>query len=288
MKYIKPVSPLRYPGGKSIFFPVIKAIINSNELEGGEYFEPFAGGAAVGLELLFSGVVSRIHINDIDVAVYSFWKSIIFQGEDFLDKLERVEINIEEWERQRYIINNLKDFSTLEIGFAAFFLNRTNRSGILKAGVIGGKNQNGKYKLDARFNKENLKKRILQIQKFSDKICVYNEDAINILCKSDVFFPDNTFIYLDPPYYNKGNGLYRNFYKHQDHVAVESILKNIRIKWIVSYDNCKEIREIYKDYNNLEYSLRYHAYNNKIGSEILFYNNNLNISDEVKNYIVSR
>lgn len=264
-------TPLRYPGGKGKFAPVVKSIFDFNGLTGGHYLEPYAGGAGVALELLYSSYVSDIHINDIDIAIYSFWKSITEQTEDFLKKLHDTPINIEEWQKQKIILNSVEEMDSLHIGFAAFYLNRTNRSGILKGGVIGGKNQDGNYSLDARFNKGNLKKRIEKVGNYASKIHVYNLDAEKLIEKVDAFLPNNSLIYLDPPYYVKGQGLYRNYYVHDDHVKIENALEKINSKWIVSYDNCDEIREIYSKYNFIDYDLNYSAYHKIKAKEVMFF-----------------
>lgn len=271
----KPLTPLRYPGGKGAFAPFIKSVIETNHLKGGHYMEPFAGGAGVALDLLFNGYVSDIHINDADLAIYHFWHVIITNTDDFLALLQQTPLTIEEWEKQRLILKYPENYSELEHGFATFYLNRTNRSGILKAGVIGGKAQNGAYKLDARFNKERLSSLIQRIANYATNIHVYNLDALELLKKVDQILPQPSLIYLDPPYYIKGQGLYRNFYNHDDHVQICEALGEIETPWIVSYDNCDEIKSIYQNYRQDEYFLSYCAYNKTKGSEVMIYGKNI-------------
>jgi len=268
-------TPLRYPGGKGKFAPVIKSIFNFNRLEGGHYLEPYAGGAGVALDLLYSGVVSDIHINDIDIAIYSFWKSVTEHTDEFLQLLYDTPVTIDEWYKQKIVLNDLASQDTLSYGFAAFFLNRTNRSGILKGGVIGGKKQDGSYTLDARFNKMNLAKRIEKVGINASKIHVYNEDALSLINRVDNLLPQNSLIYLDPPYYVKGQGLYRNYYLHEDHVKIKEALDNIKSKWIVSYDNCDEIRSIYSNCSMIDYDLNYSAYHKIKAKEVMFFCNGL-------------
>ncbi|MEN8991926.1 DNA adenine methylase [Avibacterium paragallinarum] len=263
-------TPLRYPGGKGRFAPFVRDLMEINQLSG-DYLEPYAGGAAVALDLLFNNYCKNIHINDFDVAVFNFWNSVTKNTECFLKLLNDTPITIDEWHLQKKVLANPQDFTQLEHGFAAFFLNRTNRSGILKGGVIGGKNQDGNYKLDARFHKENLSKRIEKIGKFSDRIKVYNEDALDLLKNVDSILPSNSLIYLDPPYYVKGQGLYRNFYVHEDHEKIREALDKVKTKWIVSYDNCPEIKEIYNGYRQEDYELNYSAYYKTKGSEVMIY-----------------
>lgn len=270
-----PITPLRYPGGKSAFAPFVKAVIETNDLVGGHYLEPFAGGCGVALDLLFNNYCQQIHINDLDSAIYNFWFSIIHSTDDFLKKLIDAPINVDEWYRQKNILINPDDHTKLEHGFAAFYLNRTNHSGILKAGMIGGKEQAGDYKIDARFNKNRLEKLITRIAREASRIHVYNLDAHDLLRQVERILPINSLIYLDPPYYVKGQGLYRNYYVHNNHVQIRDELASLQRKWIVSYDSCNEIKEIYKDYRQDEYVLAYCAHKKQKGSEVMIY------SDEV-------
>lgn len=263
-------TPLRYPGGKAKFAPFVKDLMEVNNLSG-DYLEPFAGGAGVALDLLYSGYCKNIHINDIDLAIFNFWKSVTEDTENFLRLLADTNVTIDEWHKQRSILNNPLEHTQLEHGFSTFFMNRTNRSGILKGGVIGGKNQDGNYKLDARFHKENLSKRIEKIGRYKDRIKVYNEDALSLLQNADNLLPQDSLIYLDPPYYVKGQGLYRNFYVHEDHVQIRKALDRVQTKWIVSYDNCVEIKEIYSGYTQEDYELNYSAYYKVKGSEVMIY-----------------
>ncbi|MEN3978222.1 DNA adenine methylase [Acinetobacter sp. CWB-B33] len=267
-------TPLRYPGGKAKFAPFVKDLMQSNNLNG-DYLEPYAGGAGVALDLLFNNYCNNIHINDYDPAVFNFWKSLKDDTDGFLELLSNTNITIEEWYKQKAILSDPNNHSQLEHGFATFFLNRTNRSGILKGGVIGGKNQDGNYKLDARFNKESLAARINKIGLFKDRIKVYNYDALELLHLVDNLLPENSLVYLDPPYYVKGQGLYRNFYNHDDHVKIRKVLDNVKTKWIVSYDNCKEIKQIYYGYRQEDYELNYSAYYKTKGSEVMIYCNSL-------------
>ena len=266
-------TPLRYPGGKAKFAPAIKQIIEKNNLHG-HYIEPYAGGAGIALDLLFSGYCTDIHINDLDLAIYHFWKSITEQTEDFIRLTNDTEVTIEEWHKQKALLKR-DDISPLEHGFAAFFMNRTNRSGILKAGVIGGLGQIGNYKLNCRFNKTDLNKRIERIGSMASQIHVTNFDTETWLPMLHNVVPSNSLIYLDPPYYDKGQGLYRNFYKHEDHRAIQEKLANVEISWVVSYDNHPSIKEIYQQYLQCEYTLNYSASRKMKATEIVIYSDNL-------------
>lgn len=274
-------TPLRYPGGKGKLSYYVKSLLESNDLLDGHYVEPFAGGAAVALELLFLEYVQQIHINDLDPAVYSFWYSCLHQTEELSRLIYDTPVTIENWEKQRDILReDSTTVSPLYLAFATFFLNRTNRSGILKAGVIGGREQSGTWKLDVRYNKEDLIKRIKNIANYKNRISLYNLDTADLLRTLPNSLPDNSLIYLDPPYYVKGQGLYRNFYDHEDHVEIKDILDSIKhIPWIVSYDNAEEITDIYSGYRTQVFDLQYTAQTKRVGSEVMVFSDSILIPD---------
>lgn len=264
-------TPLRYPGGKGKFAHFVKQVFEANQLLDGHYVEPYAGGAGVALELLFHEYASQIHINDLDPAVFAFWQTAVHHTDDLCRLIHDTPVTMENWHRLRAVLSDIEQHSTLEIAFATFFLNRTNRSGILKAGVIGGLAQSGKWKLNVRYNKADLIQRIQLIGRFRDRIRVYNLDAIELLTDVVPFLPEKTLLYLDPPYYLKGSGLYRNFYDHDDHVAIARTLATVERPWIVSYDEVDEIKEIYSNYRQDKYILSYTAQEKKRGAEVMIY-----------------
>ncbi len=260
-------SPLRYPGGKTFLFPFFDKVIKENELQNITYVEPFAGGAGAALALLFLEKVDRIVINDLDKAIYSFWRSAIFDSEKFIKKIYSTSVTIGEWKKQKEIYNNFLTHQ-FERGFATFFLNRTNMSGILNGGPIGGINQKGKWKIDARFNKEKLADRIRQLSQYKNRISVFNKDGLEII--NDYLNKKNAFIYLDPPYYEKGATLYLNHYKKSDHeMLAERLNQNPDAFWLLTYDNKKEIKSLYSERKIINFSLNYNAYESRKGREIL-------------------
>jgi len=260
-------SPLRYPGGKAFLFPFFDKVIKEHGLKNLTYIEPFAGGAGAALALLFSEKVNKIVINDLDKTIYSFWKSAIFNSEKFIKKVYSTPITIKERQRQKAIYNNPKS-SQFDLGFATFFLNRTNMSGILDGGVIGGEKQKGKYKIDARFNKEKLAEKIHKLSLYKNRISVFNKDGVKLI--HDYLNKKNTFIYLDPPYYEKGAALYLNHYKKDDHeMLAEQLNQNANAFWLLTYDDKKEIKSLYEDRKIVKFSLNYNAYKTRKGKEIL-------------------
>ncbi|MBU0612306.1 DNA adenine methylase [Patescibacteria group bacterium] len=265
-------TPLRYPGGKSKLANFIKLIFKENNLIDGHYVEPYAGGAGIAFSLLFQEYVSHIHINDLNMSVYAFWHSVLNKPEDLCKLIHDTPVTLETWRQQKRIQQRKNESSLLELGFSTFFLNRTNRSGIITGGAIGGIEQKGKWKIDARYNKETLIERVKKIAIYSNRIKLYNLDASIFI--SDILpkIPQQTLIYLDPPYYEKGKGLYQNHYKHDDHAAVSKLITSqIKQKWLVSYDNTPQIQQLYKDYRQIQYGLSYSANEHYEGSEIIFF-----------------
>ena len=268
-------SPLRYPGGKTFLFPLFDKVIKDHRLKNVVYIEPFAGGAGAALALLFLEKVDRIVINDLDRAIYSFWKSAIFNSDKFIKKIYSTPITIEEWRKQKAIYNNSKS-NEFNLGFATFFLNRTNMSGILNGGLIGGIKQKGKYKIDARFNKDNLVEKIQQLSLYKNRISVFNKDGVKLI--HNYLNKENTFIYLDPPYYEKGAALYLNHYKKADHeMLAKQLNKNANAFWLLTYDNKKEIKSLYEDRKIVNFSLNYNAYELRRGREMMILSDALTI-----------
>lgn len=168
-------SPLRYPGGKGLLGDFLTDVITINNLRGGIYYELYAGGAGAALRLLFNRTVKKIVINDADYRIYSFWYSILYHTKNFISLLDTCILSIEEWKKYKSIYDNALNEKITDVGFATFYLNRTNRSGILhKAGPIGGMDQKGNYLINARFNKEDLKNRIRYIATKANSIELYN------------------------------------------------------------------------------------------------------------------
>lgn len=272
------LSPLRYPGGKAKLAPYIQKLLYSNNLCDGVYVEPYAGGASVALSLLFGELVDHVIINDKDRSIYSFWYSVINETDNLCRLISDTDVNIDEWHRQKLVQNNKDKEDLLSLGFSTFFLNRTNRSGILKAGVIGGLNQQGNYKIDARFKKQDLIKRILQIAEYSDRIELHNEDAVDFLNQIKDSLSDKSLLYLDPPYYVKGKGLYLNYYNDADHQKIaDTMVKFNDAKWIITYDDIPYIEALYKDFRKSTFELNYSASNSGKGTELMIYSHNLKI-----------
>lgn len=281
-------SPLRYPGGKNCIFSFVSNLFKENDIMGVSYAEPYAGGSGLALRLLFEGYVKHIYINDLDKSIYSFWITILNRTDEFCDWIETVDVSITNWNKYKEIQKNLykevhKEFNEedyFELAKSTFFLNRTNISGVIKGGVIGGQSQQGKYKIDVRFNKQDLIKRIRKIASVKNHISVSNLDGLNFIDKLNKKRKD-IFIYLDPPYYKKGAELYMNFYSEEDHKKLSEYVHRMRQKWIVSYDNHDFILNLYKKQNKVTYKLSQSA-SNRIGDEILIFSKKIDFENSIK------
>lgn len=254
-------SPLRYPGGKATLAGFFESTIRALGLDKPTYIEPYAGGAGAGLELLLKGVVGRVVINDLDPAIHACWKAMVKDSERFLGLLATTPLTVDEWRKQREIYRHRgdSDADPLALGFATFYLNRTSRSGVLGAGVIGGLAQAGTYKIDARFDKETLRARIEKLAELSGKIRVTKQDGAARLRE---YLPkDNVFAYVDPPYVEKGSSLYMSAFKEEDHRELARVLNGRSNRnWVLTYDVADLIKSLYKAREVSEFRLLYSAH----------------------------
>jgi DNA adenine methylase len=267
-------SPLRYPGGKGRLGPWLASVIEANDLSGGWYVEPYAGGAGAALYLVQKNCVDHVVINDADPLIYAFWQSVVNDTAAFEDMIRQTPVSMESRARCQDVVARPADRTQLELGFAAFFLNRTSRSGILAGGVIGGKEQAGTYRLDARYTHEDLIARVRAVGALRTQITVLGMDALDLLVDCSPGFGSKTLVYLDPPYYVKGSQLYRNHYQHADHRAIARCVQRARYPLLITYDDCPEIRELYEGMSCSKFSLQYSTHLARpSASEIMFYAN---------------
>lgn len=270
----KSLSPLRYPGGKSKIYEKVKNLIVANGYEGRTYVEPFAGGFGIGIGLLCEGVVKAAILNDYDSHIYNFWYSVLNDTENLLRLISDTPITIEERERQKLNYRDA-DADSLRDGFATLFLNRVNFSGVIKGGPIGGLAQTGTYKVDCRFNKADISSKIETIAKLKSKIKLYNKDAGYLIRMSLMKMKAPMFLNIDPPYVIKGSQLYTNFFTEGDHLNLQRVIVkylDADYPWIITYDDCPLVRDLYKRFHLQEYGITHNAGGTVPGKEIVITN----------------
>lgn len=281
-------SPLRYPGGKGKIANYVKLLMIENELTGRDYVEPYAGGASVALSLLYEGYADRAFINDLNPGIHAFWKSALTQTDELCMLIDATPVTMETWHRQREVISS-PGADGLDLGFATFFLNRTNRSGIIGGGVIGGLDQSGPWKIDARYNKPGLIQRIQKLGRHRNRVNLSNADAVDYVASWNDATLDPAFLYLDPPYFEKGEGLYDNFYDAADHAQIAASVADLAHPWIVSYDARPEITALYPDAAQIRYGLSYSAASTRAtGSEIMFFSEGLTVPGRLPSGVPTR
>lgn len=268
-------SPLRYPGGKTQLTKFVEHTIELNQIRHPIYCEGFSGGAGVAMALLLDEKVDKIILNDFDIAIYSFWKAILDETENFINFIKDIDITIDTWYKEKQIYDNLKDSTEYDfyLGAATFFLNRTNRAGIITGGPIGGFKQDSRYSIDCRFNKDDLIKKIREISLERERIELYNLDAVDLINTILVEQSQNSlFVYFDPPYYKQGKNLYKNAFNDEKHVDLSNAICAMNnYHWIATYDNNPRIENIYHDMDIRHYSLQYSANRIRREQEIFFH-----------------
>jgi DNA adenine methylase len=262
------ISPLRYPGGKSALYSRLREMIRNNGLAGCTYVEPFAGGAGAGLGLLLTGQVEKIVINDLDPAIHAFWRTLVDEPEYLTRRIVRAKLDVDEWRKQKTIYDAADVNKTAALGYATFYLNRTNRSGVLNGGPIGGLDQTGNYKIDARFNRSDLIERINACAMYSRKITVTSQNGRDVIRK--YAGKNDTFVYADPPYFDKAGTLYLNNFDAADHADLAKVLNaKSDAPWVLTYDAVPQVDELYPDRRRRRFELSYSAREVRKATEIV-------------------
>jgi DNA adenine methylase len=256
------------------------SLLEKNNLKDVQYAEPYAGGASIALALLFNEYASTIHINDLSLPVYAFWHTALNHTSDLCRRIDDINVTMDEWYRQRSVYDNQATAGLSDLGFAALFLNRTNHSGVIAGGVIGGKGQAGAWHLDARFNKSDLIQRIARIGRYRTRIKLSQLDGLEFIEQIAPQIGRNGFVFLDPPYIEKGEDLYLNNYELQDHQRIAERVVQLNCHWVVTYDYDAAIQcRLYHSHRRLAYRLQYSATARYGGKEVMYVSERLNLPD---------
>ena len=274
------LTPLRYPGSKRRLAAFVAQLLEVNKLDNVQYVEPCAGSAAVALSLLYNEYAASIHLNDLSRPIFAFWHSAIHKTDRFCAEIERIPITMEQWKRQRAIYEHDAAADLFELGVATFFLNRTNRSGIVGGGVIGGKRQDTALKLDARFNKSELIDRIRRMGRYRDRIQLYRQDVLDFTEDVVSDLRGNVLAFYDPPYIAKGGALYPDNYRPEDHQRLANRIQKLTQLWIVTYDyDASHRHNLFPNQRCLAFSLTYSTHERHRGREAMFVSDQLRLPD---------
>lgn len=268
------VSPFRYPGGKAFLSEYLRGQLP--KIDAGKsigFVEPFCGGAGAALNLLADGCVNHLHLNDADIRIHSAWHAMLFESERFIDAIRTTPLTMPEWYAQQKVVTSPASSSySFELGFATFFMNRTTHSGIIeKAGPIGGYNQTGRWKIDARFNRDKLAKQIEWLGANQERISLSNLDALSFINRTRKTVDlSTTLFFIDPPYVKVGGRLYYNGMNEAKHIALSDVLVSGAIPhWVLTYDDAPLIREIYSSAKMARISVNYSLQNKRKENELL-------------------
>lgn len=274
-------TPLRYPGGKRRLALLVTTLLEENGLKDVQYIEPFAGGAGIALGLLFEEYASAIHLNDLARPVYAIWHTILNKTDWLIQKIENATVSMRTWRKHRAVFQRQDSAELDELGFSSLFLNRTNRSGILAGGVIGGKEQAGDWTLDVRFGKPGLIERIEKIRRYRDRIRLYSLDARDFTDQV-VSKTANSFTFFDPPYIDIQRELYFNPYNTDDHKKLAAKIIALKQPWIVTYNSAALDNGLFAKSRRIVYSISYTAGDKYEGREVMFLSDGLSLPQPSK------
>lgn len=278
MSGLRYLSPLRYPGGKARLAPYLVRVLSTQSKTIDTYCEPYAGGAGAGLQLLFDGHVSKLIINDLNPGIAAFWRSAFFNTDALIEMVAECVVDIDNWHRQRAVYLAPGEHDDLALGFATFFLNRTNRSGILNARPIGGLDQTGTWLINARFNKANLAQRLENLKTLAPQVDIREEHAIELI-RTLNRRKKPVLLYVDPPYVVAGEELYMTDHSWSEHKRLEKVLTKSPHPWILTYDADDRTRELYREFRCLRFGISHTAQVQKVGREFMFFSRGLRVPD---------
>jgi DNA adenine methylase len=248
------ISFFRYPGGKSKLRNSISEHLNvyANKLDL-EYREPFFGGGSVGLKFISDNPQwKKVWINDKDLGVANLWTSVIRFPNELKKMVQDFKPSIEIFDKYKLelLSNSTVSQNASEIvlhGFKKLAIHQISYSGLgtKSGGPLGGREQKSKYKIDCRWSPDYICKKIDKLHNQFSKLEIKHQSCTSFDFEDLVNSTENSFIYLDPPYYIKGNELYQFGFTKEDHKKMADVLKYTNHPWILSYDDCPEVRRLY-------------------------------------------
>ncbi len=271
------ISPLRYPGGKGSLAPFLGRLIQAQRRRPEAYVEPFAGGAGAAVRLLYDEYVEHIVLNDLDAGVAAFWRSVFHATEDLARMIEKADVTVAAWHGHHATYQGrTESHDDLRLGFATFFLNRTNRSGILSARPIGGLQQTGSWRIDVRFNRPALAWRVRELGHYRNRVTIVEEDGVRLVER--LLDPEH-FVYADPPYLQRGSDLYLNAMTWDDHQRLAKALRKGRSRWMVTYDDDPRVHALYPTQRRAIFSIAHTAREPHVGRELAVFGNAVDLDE---------
>lgn len=247
-------SPLRYPGGKN---RVAKMLLEHMPPHT-DYREIFAGGAA----LFFSKPrVKKNWLNDLHPGLCAFYRAVQKHFDQFAALCRQqdgsLRARFDEWAARRDLMDATGDEMLVERAVQYYFLNRTVWGGR----VVYDPRRKSRLYFSNPSGWSNLEKKLAHLSAISEKL-----RGVKITCdgyqKCLAGATADTLIYADPPYFRESVGhitdrLYDKSFDYDCHRKLAALLKKTKAKVMVSYDDCPEIRELYKSWNIIEKQWRY-------------------------------
>lgn len=253
------VSPLRYPGGKRKLVDHIATKIVDAVERPLLFIEPFAGGAAVSLNMLVQDWADHVVLADLDPLVGNFWR-VVFGPQRQFDELRRwtetSAVTLKDW----YEVKAMLCATPVEYAFKCLYLNRTSFSGVLnqRAGPIGGHAQASEYTVDCRFNKDRIFSGLDRLRDHRKRVVYAGVKDYRQIAKlkrvRDLMVRDQSVVwYLDPPFFRKAEYLYNKWFDHSKHLALKNWIENDLVgHWLLSYDNVPEALQVWGDHPGTE------------------------------------
>ena len=284
----------RYPGGKAkikndIVGRIKRYYEDNHCYDDCQYVEPFFGAGAIGMHFMETSPIKKVFISDYDPAISAFWDTVIFMPDTLCQMVDEFKPSTDAFFKFKELLTSQKIFNkmrfsssrkeSVEVAFAKLALHQISYSGLgpMSGGPLGGVSQKSKYKIDCRWNPDNIKKNIRRSHQILSSVDLYQggcreldfsyaidiqkdkreweESGVTVTHKTE--YPKNRFFYLDPPYYVKGKELYQYSFTEEHHKDLMTMLKKIEYPWILSYDACTEIKDLYKWASILEIDLTY-------------------------------
>ena len=275
-------SPLRYPGGKNKAVKTISKYIP----EFIEYREPFVGGGSLFVYLKQKYPSMNFWINDIYENLFHFWMNCRDNPKELLRLVNEYHNKFENGkELFTFLQNNIHDFNSINKAAAFFVFNRITFSGTTESGGFS----------NAAFHKRFTQSSILRLESLSQ--IMSNTSITNYDYEEVVLFEgDKVFIFLDPPYFSATKsalyGKNGNFHKSFDHERFAEVMKNTNHKWLITYDDCEFIRELFSFANIKSWGFNYGMRNvnkesNQYGKELFISNYELAEENEYQSDLFS-